>query len=249
MLRKGVIYQPRGRAGEYAPLAVNLYKGCAHGCKYCFAPDATFQERSDFHQPQSRVDIIQKLIKFAPLAKADLDADGIENRRVLLCFTCDPYQPIDTVNQLTRHAINILHDHGFSVNILTKGGHRAERDFDLYQKGDSFATTLTFLNTFDSNAWEPEAAMPDDRIDTIKAAHNLGIETWVSLEPVIDTGQTLQIIEKTHTFVDLYKVGKLNYHPLASKIDWRQFLMDVNAKLDEFGCQRYIKKDLLAYGK
>jgi DNA repair photolyase len=35
-----VIYEPKGKAGEYAPLALNLYAGCSHGCTYCFAPTA-----------------------------------------------------------------------------------------------------------------------------------------------------------------------------------------------------------------
>ena len=243
MLKKGlVIYEPRGRAGEYCPLAVNLYRGCSHGCLYCFAPDATFIDRQEFKKATPRQDIIEKLTKDAVKAVAD-GAKG----NVLLCFTCDPYQPIDEIYQLTRRAILILHSHCFNVTILTKGGRRAEVDFDILLPGDEFATTLTFLDNAKSLAWEPYAATPEDRIATLKAAHLKGIRTWVSLEPVIEPEETLEIIRQVHPFVDLFKVGTLNNHPQASKIDWPKFAKDVVATLERHHCAYYLKKDLRRY--
>lgn len=253
MIKKGlVIYEPRGRAGEYAPLAVNLYRGCGHGCIYCFGPDTLYIDRQEFKKAAPRRDIIKKLVKDAPIAAATYEG---EDKRVLLCFTCDPYQPIDETHQLTRRAILILHSHGFNVAILTKGGKRAERDLDLLRPGDEFATTLTFLDEQKSRRWEPQAAGPRDRIDTLKKAHEMGITTWVSLEPIIELNETLEIIRQTHTFVDLFKVGKLNYaeklpEPFRSQvkdIDWRKFAKDVIAELEGLGCWYYIKKDLRWY--
>ena len=46
-----IIYEPRGKAREYAELAVNLYKGCSHACVYCYAPAATFCDREKFSSP------------------------------------------------------------------------------------------------------------------------------------------------------------------------------------------------------
>lgn len=251
MLRKGlVIYEPRGRAGEYAPLAVNLYRGCSHGCVYCYAPEATFIDREDFKNATPRPGIIARLSKDTSKAAAD-KATG----NVLLCFTCDPYQPLDEIHQITRRAIQILHARHFNVTILTKGGWRAERDFDLLRLGDEFATTLTFLDEAKSLQWEPGAASPKERILTLMRAKTLGIKTWVSLEPVIDPGATLQIIKRTHAFVDLYKVGTLNnaeklpprYMPQVAFIDWPKFAKNVVATLKEYGCEYYIKKDLRRY--
>ena len=205
MLRKGlVIYEPKGRAGEYCPLALNLYRGCGHGCIYCYAPDATFMDPEKFKEAAPRPGIIERLKKNAPKAAQD-GATG----NVLLSFTSDAYQPINEIHQLTRQAIQILHTNGFNVTILTKGGLRAERDFDLYLPGDEFATTLTFTDAKRSLEWEPSAALPDERIEVLNIAHAKGIRTWVSLEPVIDPEQTLQLIRITHKFVDLFKVGKL----------------------------------------
>jgi len=243
MLKKGlVIYEPRGRAGEYAPLAVNLYKGCGHGCIYCYAPEATFVDRQKFIKALPRQDIIKKLAKDAPQAALDSYKGN-----VLLCFVTDPYQPIDITYQLTRQAIEILHENLFNVIILTKGGKRAERDFDLLRPGDEFATTLTFLDEQKSLQWEPWAAIPGERMETLRKAYKLGVKTWVSLEPVIEPAESLEIIKQTHTFVDLFKVGKLNYHPRADEIDWRKFLRECIATLKQYGCQYYIKRDLRRY--
>lgn len=240
MLRKGlVIYEPKGRAGEYAPLAVNLFKGCQHGCVYCYAPSTLRTDREEFLKVSTRPDIIARLQKDLPKAAAD-GAKG----KVLLCFTCDPYQPLNDAVKLTRRAILLLHSYCFNVTILTKGGWRAEADFDILLKGDEFATTLTFLDEGRSLEWEPYAAPPKERILTLRRANTLGIRTWVSLEPVIDPETTLQIIEETHTFVDLYKVGTLNNHPQAKKIDWKKFASDAVATLEKHQCDYYLKKDL-----
>ena len=55
-----VIYQPKGKALEFAPLAFNPYKGCSHSCLYCFAPKATFNDRQNFYSnPEPRIDILE----------------------------------------------------------------------------------------------------------------------------------------------------------------------------------------------
>jgi len=237
-----LIYEPKGRAKEYAPLACNIYRGCDHRCTYCYAPSATRRQRQDFAQPKARADFLPKLRREAK--KRWLANQG---GQVLLCFTCDPYQHIDVESELTRKTIEILHARDHSVCILTKGGARALRDIDLFTPADAFASTLTWLDDKRSLEWEPGAALPDERIYTLHAFHKAGISTWISLEPVLDSAIALQVIRETHTFVDLYKVGKLNYHPLAQTIDWHKFACDVVALLESLDCKYYIKRDLACY--
>ena len=238
-----VIYSPKGRAGEYGKLACNIYLRCEHNCLYCYCPQALRITREEFTKtPVPRLNFIEHLEADARTLKKK----GIKEN-IFLSFIGDPYQPIDEIYQLTRRAILILHSYGFNVTILTKGGLRVECDFDLYIPGDEFAATLTFLDLKKSQQWEPGAASPADRIRILSLAHELGIKTWVSLEPVIEPEETLEIIRQTHTFVDLYKVGTLNNHPQASKVDWPKFARDVVATLKEYGCQYYIKKDLRRY--
>ncbi len=246
-----VIYSPKGKAEEYGKLACNIYLRCTHKCLYCYCPQALHITREEFFKaPVPRLNFLKNLEADA----RTLNKQGIKEN-IFFSFIGDPYQPINDIHQLTRQAIQILHENGFNVTILTKGGHRAERDFDLLGPGDQFAITLTFLDEKQSLEWEPHAATPTERVSSLRYARDISIETWASLEPVIDPEQTLKIIRKTHEFVDLFKVGKLNYseklpEPFRSQvkdIDWHKFAKDVTAVLDEYGCQRYIKNDLRGY--
>lgn len=234
-----IIYEPTGRAREYAALAANLYAGCSHGCKYCYAPAALRRDKDSFHtNPHPRVKILTEFKK---------DCQRLQGKNaspILFSFTTDPYQPCDEIHQITRQGIKLLHEHGLAVEILTKGGMRATRDFDLLTERDAFATTLTFLNHADSAKWEPLAATPADRMKAMKEAYGRGIPVWASLEPVLDPEQSLEIIRQTHTFVDLFKVGKLNHHPLAKEINWHDFGWKAKKLLESFGCNYYLKHDL-----
>lgn len=236
-----VIYEPAGRAREYAALAANLYAGCAHGCKYCYAPAALRRDREQFHaNPAPRRNVL------AELKKDCLKLRGQNVTSVLFSFTTDPYQPLDEECQLSRLGIQALHDSGLAVEILTKGGTRAARDFDLLTTRDAFATTLTFIDENQSREWEPGAALPDDRINAMKMAHSKGIPVWASLEPVVDPEQSLELIRLTHEIVDMFKVGKLNHHPLAQEIDWYNFGWRAKNLLESLGCKYYLKHDLRA---
>jgi len=237
-----IIYEPRGKAKEYCSLAANLYSGCSHGCIYCYAPAMTYKDKMQFHNnPIPRNSVIASIEKEAP---------SFKGREILLCFTCDPYQQIDVDYGITRKAIEILHKNCSYVNILTKGGSRSRRDFDLLSKNkikSKYGATLTFLDNEDSLKFEPNAALPQERIDCLKEAKSLGIETWVSLEPVIKPQQTLTIIEQTKDFVDMFKVGKWNHDKEANEIDWKKFARDAVKMLNGYGLKYYIKNDLMKY--
>jgi hypothetical protein len=71
-----------------------------------------------------------------------------------------------------------------------------------------------------------------------------GIFTWVSLEPTLDIESSLAIVEATHSFVDLYKVGRVNYLPMTKKTDWRDYTLRMLDTLNRVGARHYIKKDL-----
>lgn len=236
------IYAPPGQAGEYSKLATNPYRGCGHQCVYCYVPLVLRMSRADFDAGATpKSDFLASLNKDA----AKYRAAGI-TEQVMLTFTSDPYHPGD--NSLTRSTIQVLKDHGLAFCTLTKGGERALRDIDLFRpERDAFASTLTSLDPAISREWEAGAALPQDRVDTLKAFHSRGIFTWVSLEPVYDTEATLEIIRRTHSFVDFYKVGRINYHRLTKEINWREFAERVIELLNKLGANHYIKKDLQPY--
>lgn len=235
-----VIYTPAGRAREYSPLALNLYRGCNHGCRYCYAPDCLRVDRDNFYKFQKPRDILKKI---------ELDCKQLSgsSERVLLCFTCDPYQKLNDSYRQTRKTIELFKFYKIPFQILTKAGSKAQSDFDLYQKTDAFATTLTFLNDNKSRFYEPEAALPQNRIETIKNAHELGIETWVSFEPVLNDDEVFNLLEITHNFVDLYKVGKISRFKTDKEINWKEFANRIVNRLKQYGKNYYIKKDLAVY--
>jgi DNA repair photolyase len=236
------IYEPSGQAGEYAPLAANPYRGCGHKCAYCYVPRIVKIARTEFDAAAvERPNYLEHLRKDA----RKYQAAGITDQ-VMLSFTSDPYHPGDT--SLTRRTIEVLIEHGLAFCTLTKGGTRALRDIDLFRpEHDAFAATLTSLDDTFSRKWERGAALPGDRITALRHFHERGIFTWVSLEPTIDVESSLAIVRQTHAFVDLYKVGRVNYLPITKTTDWQDYTHRMVDLLAEVGATHYIKRDLQPY--
>jgi DNA repair photolyase len=244
-----VIYEPKGRALEYAPLACNLYTGCTHACRYCFAPAAMRTSPEQWHaQAKPRKDILHHLASDARRLKASGTA---RDKNILLCFTCDPY-PMEC-SELTRDALCVFGQNGLSAQVLTKAGMRASRDFDVLARyGFKFGTSLMTTDDNVRRDWEPNAASVQERVAAIKAAHGAGIYTWVSVEPVVNAREALAVIESLHPWVTFWKIGKLNHMPEVERtIDWARFLGDVRASMNSVGkiegANYYIKRDLAAY--
>lgn len=237
-----MIYAPAGQAGEYAPLAANPYRGCGHSCAYCYVPKVTKQDREEFNAGAvERANYLEALTKDAK----KYQAAGIREQ-VMLSFTTDPYHPGD--NTLTRKVLVTLQEHGLGICTLTKGGARALRDIDIFRPDrDAFASTMTSLDARFSRKWEPDAALPADRADTLRAFHDRGIFTWVSLEPTLDVDSSLQIVRETHEFVDLYKIGRVNYLPMTKTTDWQDYTLRMVDLCKELGVAHYVKKDLQPY--
>ena len=238
----GVIYRPKGRAAEVSHLATNHYIGCGHGCMYCYVPAVLRVPKIEFHvDVKPRKDVLYQLRREAPNFAGT-------NERVLLCFACDPYQPLNNELNLTRDVIEILKANDIPFQVLTKGGMRAVSDFDLYGPNDAFATTLTLLDIVKSQLIEPNAAIPENRIRAIAIANSKGIKTWVSLEPVIDPAVSLNLIHVTHSFVDHYKIGKMNHTTEDLPYQtWRSFGTQAIKLCREYGVNYYIKADLAKY--
>jgi DNA repair photolyase len=237
-----IIYSPRGQAGEYSGLATNPYRGCGHQCRYCYVPAVLRMPRAEFDAGAiERKDFRRQLVKDA----GKYQAAGITDQ-VMLSFTTDPYHPGDTT--LTRDTLVALRGHGLGFCTLTKGGTRALRDLDLFRRDrDAFASTLTSLDDAFSRRWETGAALPADRIEALQRFHEAGIFTWVSLEPTLDVESSLTIVERTHPFVDLYKVGRVNYLPMTKTTDWETYTHRMIDLLARLKAAYYIKKDLQQY--
>lgn len=241
-----VIYEPRGRAREYSPLACNLYMGCTHGCKYCFAPACMKKSPEEWHDSaRARSENVLELFEkdCAKLAK-----DGRTDERVLFSFLSDPYQPLEGELHLTRRALEIAERYGIKCDVLTKGRYGLVCD-DLplmARTGTRLGVSLSFCNDSLREKWEPFASSVASRQMLLRKAHDLGIFTWVSVEPVIDPNEALGAIRSVFADVDLFKVGKLNHNKeIEETVDWPRFRADVIELLESHGCKYFIKDDLL----
>lgn len=237
-----VVYEPKGRAREYSPLSVNLYTGCTHGCKYCYVPSCTFKKREDFNL---KVNERKNLLKYLEEDLSELSSKNSKDR-VLLSFITDVYQKIPKEIDITREALKLFNQYSISFTVLTKGGLRATKDFDLYNSNDEFAVSLTYFDELKSKTIEPGASTPSERIEALKIAHSKGIKTWVSFEPVLEEEETYSLLDKTYKFVDFYKVGKCSGYKSDVK-DWKVFTNEIIKRLKYYNKDFLIKDDLKKY--
>lgn len=222
------IYQPTGRAGEYGDYAINIYTGCPHGCFYCYAARNAKRWGKNFTHVEPRKGIVEA-------AKRQLDREKITGKLIHLCFTCDPY-PAGYDTSATREVIKAIKESGNRVQILTKG--EGVRDFDLLDADDWYGITLSGSD----GTQEPGALLPYDRMTALLLAHQKGIKTWISFEPVINPDSVILTIKMMRRYFDKVKIGKLNYYP--SDIDWKAFGERAENLCRKLGLDYYIKEDL-----
>jgi DNA repair photolyase len=231
-----LIYQPKGKAREYSPLALNIYSGgCDHRCKYCYCSSM----QKSFGKTWGDIPIPRNL------SLLDCEAEKA-SRQILLCFVGDPYCIAETKHRKTRQALATLKKHKCSVAILTKGGKRCLDDLNTFQDWPDgrveVGATLTFMNPEKSIDLESGAALPAERLDALRCLNQHGIKTFASIEPVIDPAESLAVIRESLFCVDTYKVGKLNHQ--ESSINWRSFCVDAVNLIRSAGRKLYVKDDL-----
>jgi DNA repair photolyase len=242
------IYEPSGAAREYSPLAMNYIKGCDHGCVYCYVPK--MMKRFNAGYVHSNVYIKEETALLKEI-EASCKKHQRSDKQVFLSFLTDPYSSFNQNTRLTRRVLEILLKYQIPVSILSKGGMRILEDLDIIKAfGENIQVggSLTFTNLQDSLKWEKGAAIPEERFEALEQLHAEGIRTWASMEPVIFPEQSLEIMEITHTYIDAYKIGKLNHFPKHEvRFDWTQFLVDAVGIMRKYKKDFYIKKDLLEF--
>lgn len=234
-----MIYEPKGKAREYSPNALNIYLTCTHKCKYCYAPKCRYQTEEQYFvspYPRNSIAMLEKELKRNP-----------PKQQVLLSFIGDVYCDTQDDNKTTREALELLLKYKVPVAILTKNK-KCLKDLDLFKAfGEHIQVgmTLTFDNDKDSLEWESGASTPQERLDTLMTLHENGVRTFASFEPVIIPSQSLNLMGRGLGFIDTYKVGKLNnYRGLDKEIDWTDFLERTVKLLRDNNKAFYIKHDL-----
>ncbi len=168
-----------------------------------------------------------------------------DNRRVMFSFTSDVYQLDKEFNSITRDALLLFKKYNQPFHLLTKGGTKAVRDFDLYKEKDWFACSLTFFDEQKSLQIEPNAATPKDRLEALGIAKARGIKTWVSFEPTLEEEETYKLYEASKKNVDFYKIGKVSRY--KTNVDWHNFTNTIADMMENDKQPFFLKYDLREY--
>jgi DNA repair photolyase len=167
--------------------SINPYRGCEHGCIYCFArPTHAYQGLSPGLDFESRLFV--KPDAPALLAR-ELSEPSYRPRMIAMGTNTDPYQPIEKKWQVTRRILEVLRDAGHPVGIVTKSA-LVLRDIDILSEmaKNNLAKVAVSITTLDhklARAMEPRAATPQRRLATLRALSNAGIPTAVMVAPII----------------------------------------------------------------
>jgi DNA repair photolyase len=167
--------------------SINPYRGCEHGCIYCFArPTHAYLGLSP------GLDFETKLLMkpdAARLLDAELRRPGYTPKVIALGTNTDPYQPIEREHRITRSILEVLRDFNHPVGIVTKSA-LVQRDIDILapMAAKRLAHVFVSVTTLDrelARKMEPRAAMPPRRLETIRALSQAGIPTGVMAAPMI----------------------------------------------------------------
>ena len=167
--------------------SINPYRGCEHGCVYCFArPTHAFLGLSPGLDFESKL-----LIKpDAPeLLEKELAASGYEPRMIAIGTNTDPYQPIERKYEVMRGILEVLERAGHPVGIVTKSA-LVLRDVDILARMArrnlvKVALSVTSLDPKLARIMEPRAATPSKRLEAVRLLSEAGIPTSVMVAPII----------------------------------------------------------------
>ncbi|SFP39417.1 PA0069 family radical SAM protein [Sphingomonas rubra] len=167
--------------------SINPYRGCEHGCIYCFA-----RPSHAFHDLSPGLDFESRLFAkpgAAALLRGELARPGYDVRPMALGTNTDPYQPIEREWRITRQVLEVLAETNHPVTITTKSD-RVVRDLDLLAamaaKGlASVCVSITSLDPRVAATVEPRAPTPERRLKAVRALSDAGVPVYVSIAPVI----------------------------------------------------------------
>jgi DNA repair photolyase len=167
--------------------SINPYRGCEHGCIYCFArPTHAYLGLSPGLDFESKL-----LVKpeAAELLEKELSAPGYEPKVIAIGTNTDPYQPIERRYQVMRRILQVLERAGHPVSIVTKSA-LILRDLDILSRMAArnlvkAALSVTTLDPVLARKMEPRAATPMRRLEALRRLSAAGVPTAVMVAPLI----------------------------------------------------------------
>jgi DNA repair photolyase len=168
-------------------VSLNPYRGCEHGCIYCFArPSHSYLGLSPGLDFESR---IYAKVNAPELLRRELAKASYVPESIALGVNTDAYQPCERERGLTRRVLEVLQECGHPVGLITKSS-LVERDIDILapmaaRQQAIVSVTVTTLDPVIARTLEPRAAAPARRLRTIRTLTDAGIPVGVSVAPII----------------------------------------------------------------
>ena len=249
--RKTMLYQTGVEYGDYT---MNHVQGCAHGCKFpCYA----FLMKKRFGQIKDYEEWLEPCMVSNTLELLDREIPRLRNKiqSVQLCFTTDPFMNgYPEVGAMSIAAIRKLNNAGIRCTTLTKG--ILPLELAQLSPENEHGITLISLDESYREKMEPGAAPYADRLAALRALHDAGCRTWVSIEPYPTPNlieQDLQNILDAVRFVDKIIFGRTNYcKEVSAYKQHKSFYNRLAAQVTEFceqhGIQYHIKEKTITEG-
>lgn len=236
------IYNPSGKAGEYSKWACNFYVGCSNGCTYCYLKKSILAHAMGGDKPKLKAcfkDVHHAYSTF--IKEAEQNIIELREHGLFFTFTSDAFLP--ETKDLTLWVMNWCQNNKISVKILTKKtdwlrGFLAS-SLPLDRKYYAFGFTLTGHDEL-----EPNASSNRERIEAMKRLHERGFKTFASIEPIIDFENSYEMIMRTKSFCDLYKIG-LESGKKYSKKEQDDFIFKVICLSTANNLKVYFKESIL----
>ncbi len=167
--------------------SINCYRGCIHGCTYCFS-----RPTHEYLDLGAGTDFERKIIvkvKAAELLRKELMKPSWKGEQIVFSFTSDPYIPLEANYKLTRACLEVCADFRNPVGIVTKSA-LIRRDIDVLQKLAREASvgvyfSIPFADYDIARAVEPYAPSPNARFTAMKALAEAGIQVGIGIAPTI----------------------------------------------------------------
>lgn len=220
--RKTLLYKTDVEYGDYT---INHVQGCSHGCKYpCYAylMAKRFGKAKTYEEwcaPKIVENSLEILAKEIPKLKSKITS-------VQLCFTTDPFMyGYEEIKNMSLRIIQKLNNANIKCTALTKG--LLPIELANLSKNNEYGITLISLSEDFRQEMEPNSAPYLERIASLRALHDAGCKTWVSIEPYPTPNfieQDFAEILNAINFVDKIIFGRLNYNKKVSEYkDFKQF--------------------------
>ena len=182
---RSALNRVKGKA--YMQWSLNPYRGCTHGCHYCFA--RRYHSHLELDGGDQFASVIFVKTNFVQVLRRELDRPSWKKESIGFGTATDPYQPIEGTYKISRGTLEALRDFANPVGIVTKGP-MVVRDIDVLQDLSKRATCRVHMSvpTVDEDAWdrlEPGVAHPAQRLRAVRQLVDAGIDCGVLMAPIV----------------------------------------------------------------